>query len=140
MIAVQLFLAKENFVPDDRLISHLIDRLFPTLVSPDSNNLFDGGNEDFTIPDLPSLRRLENRLDNLLSHIVRGENFQFHFRQKIDRVFGAAVKLGMAFLAAEAFHLGDGEAGNADLVQRVLHVVELERLDDRFDLLHALDP
>ena len=27
--------------------------------------------------------------------------------------------------------------GHSDVVQRVLHIVELERLDDRFDLLHA---
>ena len=26
----------------------------------------------------------------------------------------------------------------ADLVQRLLHLVQLERLDDRFDLLHLL--
>ena len=43
----------------------------------------------------------------------------------------------MALLAAEALGLGDGDAGDADLVQRLLHLVELERLDDRFDLLHG---
>jgi hypothetical protein len=44
----------------------------------------------------------------------------------------------VALLAAEALDLGDGDPGNADLVQRVLHVVELDRLDDRFDFRHAV--
>jgi hypothetical protein len=43
----------------------------------------------------------------------------------------------VSLLAAESLHLGYGYAGDADLVERVLHIVELERLDDRFDLLHA---
>ena len=51
-----------------------------------------------------------------------------------------AIELGMSLLAAEALDLGDGDAGHPDVVQRVLHVVELERLDDRFDLLHAGAP
>jgi hypothetical protein len=42
----------------------------------------------------------------------------------------------MALLPAEAFRLGHGEALDPDLVQRLLHLVELEGLDDRFDLFH----
>ncbi len=46
----------------------------------------------------------------------------------------------MALLAAEALGLGDGDALQAHFLQRFLHFIELERLDDRFDLLHAPDP
>jgi len=46
----------------------------------------------------------------------------------------------VALLAAEALDLDHGDPGNADVVKRVLHVVELEGLDDRFDLLHAFAP
>jgi hydroxyethylthiazole kinase-like uncharacterized protein yjeF len=42
----------------------------------------------------------------------------------------------MAFLAAEALGLGDGDALEAAFLERLLHLVELERLDDRLDLLH----
>src|ERR1051325_2618479 len=132
MIAVQLFfLAKEN------LCDLTIGNLCPALVSPDSNDLFDGGNEDLTIPDLPSLGRLKNRLDNLLSHIVRGENFQFYFRQKIDRVFGATVKLGMAFLASKPLYLGDRHAGNTGGSEFLFYFVKLEGFYDRFDFFHC---
>jgi len=37
------------------------------------------------------------------------------------------------------FHqsLAHGDTGDADVVKCILHIVELERLDDRFDLLHG---
>jgi hypothetical protein len=44
----------------------------------------------------------------------------------------------VAALAPVALDLGDGEAGNADLAERVAHVVELERLDDGDDEFHEL--
>ncbi|MNL78783.1 hypothetical protein D3C87_2052540 [compost metagenome] len=43
----------------------------------------------------------------------------------------------MPFLAAEAFRLENGDALKPDLLKRLLHLIELEGLDDRFDLLHA---
>ena len=44
----------------------------------------------------------------------------------------------MALLPPEALGLGDGDAGYADFMQRFLHLIELEGLDDRFDLFHLL--
>src|SRR3546814_20376149 len=46
----------------------------------------------------------------------------------------------MPLRAPEALGLGDGDAADPDLVQRLLNLVELERLDNRLDLLHASDP
>jgi hypothetical protein len=46
----------------------------------------------------------------------------------------------VALLPAEAFYFRNGDPGDADIVQRILHIVELEGLDDRFDLLHAEVP
>ena len=63
--------------------------------------------------------------------------FDADLRHEIDHVFGAAIELGMAFLAAVALDLGDGDAGDAGVGQRVAHVVELERADDRGDELHV---
>ena len=52
-------------------------------------------------------------------------------------VLGAAVHLGVTTLATEALHVGDGEALDTEVLERVLHVVELERLDDADDELHG---
>src|SRR5262249_50520704 len=45
--------------------------------------------------------------------------------------------LGVPALPAKALDLHRREAVDAYLAQRLLHVVELERLDDRFNLLHC---
>src|SRR6185503_17781798 len=52
-------------------------------------------------------------------------------------VFGAAIDLGVALLAAEALDLGDGQPSDPDLGERVAHVLQLERLDDGGDQLHG---
>ena len=49
---------------------------------------------------------------------------------------GDAVELGVAFLAAESLDLRHGEPRDADLGERLAHLVELERLHDRFYFFH----
>ena len=68
---------------------------------------------------------------------VGDDQLDLDLRQEVDDVLGAAIELGVALLAAEALDLGDGEPGDADLGQRLADFVELERLDDGFDLLHG---
>jgi hypothetical protein len=43
----------------------------------------------------------------------------------------------MALLPAEALNFRHRDAGDTDIVERFLHFIELERLNDGFDLLHA---
>ncbi len=61
----------------------------------------------------------------------------FTFGQEIDHVFGAAVELSVALLAAETLCLDDGDALETDLLKRFFHLVELEGLDNGFDFFHA---
>src|SRR5262249_3916526 len=49
----------------------------------------------------------------------------------------AAIQLGVAALAAEAFDLRDGHSRDADLRQRGTDVVEFEGLDDCADEFHS---
>ena len=70
--------------------------------------------------------------------VVGADHLDLHLGQEVHDVFGAAVELGMALLPPEALGLDDGQALQPDLVQRVLHLVELEGLDDGLDLLHRL--
>ena len=64
--------------------------------------------------------------------------FDFHFRDEIDPILGAAIHFGVAFLPAETADLGDGHSSNALFDQGVLHVLQLEVADDRFNFLHSL--
>src|SRR3546814_19576225 len=81
------------------------------------------------------LRGGGDRLDNALGHIVVDDDLQLHLGQKIDDIFGAAIQFGMPLLAPEALGLGDGYAADPDLVQRLLHLVELDRLDNPLALI-----
>ena len=42
----------------------------------------------------------------------------------------------MPLLATEAFDVGDAHALDAQFLQGALHILQLERLNDGFDLLH----
>jgi hypothetical protein len=44
----------------------------------------------------------------------------------------------MALLPAETLGFRDGDALQPDLLQRLLHLVEFEGLDNRLDLLHPV--
>jgi hypothetical protein len=46
----------------------------------------------------------------------------------------------MALLPPEPLGLQHSDALKPDLIERVFYLVELEGLDDRFDLLHLLGP
>ena len=46
----------------------------------------------------------------------------------------------MAFLAPETLGFDDGDTLQADVLEGFLHLVELERFDDRFDLFHEKPP
>src|SRR5476651_1223061 len=106
------------------------------LASTNSYRVLDTRHKDLAVADSAGVSRGADGLDGLFDHLVLDDQLDLHLGQEIHDIFGAAVKLGMAFLAAKAFGLEHGDALEADLVERVLHFIQLEGLDDRFDLLH----
>ena len=106
----------------------------------DSDGLLDVDDEDLAVADAAGAGGVLDRLDDILGETVLDHHFDLHLGQEVDHIFGAAIELGMALLPAEALDLADRQPGDADLMQRVFDVVELERLDDRFDLLHSAPP
>src|SRR5438477_1023978 len=102
----------------------------------DADHLVDGRNENLPVPYASSLGGPLDGFQCPRDHFVRKNDFHLHFWQEVDDVLGAPVELGVAFLTAEPLHLGDGEPEDAHVGQRLLHLIELEGLDDRFDLLH----
>src|SRR6266567_2353932 len=118
-------------------LSKGLNRSLARLAGADPDDLLDAGHEDLAVADLARARGLHDGLDRPLDQTVGEDNLDLGLGQKIDDVLGAAIKLGVAFLPAEALDLGYGQAGHADFGQRLTDFVELERLDDRFDLLHA---
>src|SRR5262245_40881986 len=107
---------------------------------PRSNpdRFFDVRDEDFAVANTPGLGGATDRLDGFFDHIVTQHNLDLHLGQKIDDVLSAAIELGMSLLATETLGLGYRDPLQPHLLQRFLHLVEFERLDDGLDLLHRV--
>src|SRR5688572_15887416 len=112
------------------------DGVCATIARSDAHRLLDVHDEDLSVADPAGAGGFGDSLDDIVDQAVLHDDLDLHLGEKVDDIFGTPIELRMPLLAAEALHLGDGDSGNARIVQRVLHVVELERLDDRFDFFH----
>ena len=92
---------------------------------------------DLAVADPAGARGGEDGLHGALHHPILADDLDLHLREEVHDVLGAAIQLRMAFLAAEALGFHHRDPLQTYLVQRLLHFVQLERLDHRFDLLHA---
>src|SRR5262245_57233432 len=107
---------------------------------PDAQRALDIGDENLAVANLAGLGSRADGLDDLVDQVVAYRDLDAGLGHEIDHVLSAAVELGMAALATEALHLGDGHARDPQVGKCRAHVVELERLDDRCDQFHQLGP
>ena len=70
-------------------------------------------------PMRPVLAAFSIASTTLRDLVVRHDDLELHLGHEVDHVRGAAVDLGLALLPAEALHLGDGHALDADLAERL---------------------
>src|SRR5919202_573697 len=108
------------------------------LAGADADRLLDGRHENLAVPDAPGLGRAADGLDGPIDHLVREDDLDLHLGQEIDHIFGPAIELRVALLSPEPFGFRDGYALQADFLQRLLNLIELEGLDDGFDFLHPV--
>src|ERR1043165_2840748 len=83
------------------------DRIQTGFPRSDPDGFFDVGDEDLAVPDAAGLRSPADRVHGFFDHVVAENNFDLHLGQEIHDVFGAAIKLGVPFLAPEALGLRD---------------------------------
>src|SRR3954449_200790 len=112
----------------------------PALAGPHTYDLVDGGDPALAVTDLPRGGRLDDGVHHARGVELADDDLDAHLRDEVHLVLRTAVDLGVPALAAEALDLADREAGDADQLEGVLDVVELERLDDCGDELHAPTP
>src|SRR3990172_7097371 len=106
----------------------------PPRARADPDDFLDVGDEDLPVADLPGAGGGQDPLDHRGDGVGGNGQIDLHLRDELDGIFRAPVDLGVPLLTAEALDLRDGHAG---LLERVFHLVELERLDDRLDLFHV---
>src|SRR6266478_2752514 len=116
------------------------DRIKSGFPGSDADSLFDVGDEDLPVADTSGLRRTPDGVDGPLDQFVGNHYFDLNLGQKVDNVFGAAIKLRVALLPAKPLGFGDGNALQSDLLKRFFDLVELEWLDDGFDFFHRSPP
>src|SRR5437867_4415349 len=112
------------------------DRRFAGLTGADAHDLLDRCNEDLAVADLSRPRGFYDRFYRALDEIVGDDHLDLDLGQEIDDVLRTAIELGMALLAAETLDLRHREPADADIGERLAHLVELERLDDGVDFFH----
>src|SRR5215475_12841389 len=108
-----------------------------TLASTNSNRVVDARYEDFAVADAAGVGGGADRLDGLFDHLVFDDQLDLHLGKEVDDILGPTVEFGVTLLPAEPLGLQNSDAFEADLIECILHFVELEGLDDRFDLLHS---
>ncbi len=105
-----------------------------------TNDLFDFKNEDLAVADFAGVGGFLDGLDHTLDEFGFHRDFNFHFGQKVDDVFGTAVELGVAFLTSEAFDFGHGDALHPNACEGFTHLVELEGFNNGANEFHEAFP
>src|SRR6188768_178075 len=112
------------------------DRFFSALAGTDTNRLVDRADEDLAVTDAVGLGALLDGVDHLMDHLVGDDDLELYLRYEVHDVGRAAVNFFLTAGTTEAFDLGHGHALDTDFGQGILDLVQLERLDNRLDLLH----
>src|SRR5690349_19187684 len=94
-----------------------LDRVRSPIPGPDPDGLLDGKDENLAVADPVGLGSGIDRLKGSIGQFVLHYDLDFHLGQEVDDIFGAPIQLGVALLAAETLHFGDGDARHANLVK-----------------------
>ena len=113
-----------------------LERHVAPIAIANADRFDDLGHKDLSVADLAGAGRVTQKGDDFFGPAIRNHNLHFHLGQQVDLILLSAIGLFVPFLPAVAAHFTHGHPFNADTLHRGLHLVQFERLDDRFDFLH----
>src|SRR3546814_3097375 len=93
--------------PSGECCRRVLDGGRAALAGADADGFLDRADEDLAVADASGVGRLLDGLHRALDQLVLQDDLDFHLGQEIDDVFGAAVELGMAFLARSEEHTSE---------------------------------
>eukprot|EP01032_Pedospumella_encystans_P030240 gene30241-34133_t len=102
----------------------------------DADHAFHAGDENLAIANLAGVGGLDDGVHAAVHVFGLHDHFHLHLGQKVHHVLGTAVELGVALLAAKAFHLRHRDTLNADGAEGFTDFIKLEGLDDGSHHLH----
>src|SRR6185437_9697900 len=106
----------------------------------DAHGRFERPDKDFAVADLPGAGRGDDGVDDFVGQRGRHRDLDLQLGQEADRVFRAAVNLGMPLLPSVTLDFRDRQAMHADGGQRVADLLEFERLNHRHYDFHVDAP
>src|SRR5260370_27883449 len=109
---------------------------FAFLFGANSDRLFDVGAEHLSVANFSGLGRFDDGGHGIRGLGVAHDHFHFYLRQKFNRVFAAAINLGVSLLAAKTFDLADRHSLDPDFSEGFLYLLKFEWLYDGFDFFH----
>ena len=115
-----------------------LEGFFADFLSANAYGLIDGGDEDLAVADLAGAGGFDDCGLDAGDEIIGEDDLDLDLGQEIDRVFAAAINLGMALLASKALDFRDRESLYPDACKGFLNFLEFERLDDGVDFFHAV--
>ena len=98
----------------------------------------DVGHKDFSVTDTTGARGIGNGLHGRVNLIIAHDDFKLQLRQEVDDIFCPALEFSMPLLPAKALGFNHSHALKTQVLKRFFDFVELERLDNRFDLFHKI--
>src|SRR5919107_5254966 len=107
------------------------------LAGADADCLFERRDEDLAVADLPCAGCGRDRLDHLRDQLGGDRYLDLQLRQEAHGIFGAAIDFRMTLLPSISFDFSHGKPVHAKSGERVAHLLQLERLDDRHHDFHG---
>src|SRR4029077_2456879 len=95
---------------------------------------------DLSVADLAGPRRGSDEVDDLVGVGGLDQDLELHLRDEVDLVLRPPEGLGLAALTAVPLDLAHGEAEDAGPPQGLLHLLQLEGLDDGGDEIRHDEP
>src|SRR5881398_1736575 len=114
-----------------------LERVAVGFAGPDPQRVIDRRHEYLAVADLAGAGTRGDDVNRLLGEVRRDRDLDSELGQKIHDIFGAAIDLGVALLAAVSLDLGHGHAADSDRGERLAHLVKFEGFDNGNNELHG---
>jgi len=92
--------------------------------------VLDVGDPSHAVTDRVGARGLDDRVDQGVDEFVGADDLDADLVDEVELVLLAPLDLNVTPGVAETSSLGHGHAGDTDVLDSGLHLIELERLDD----------
>src|SRR5215472_10242178 len=108
----------------------------PMFPRPNTHDSLHRQDKNFPIANASRMGRCHNGANDIVHLLFRSQDFKFGLGQKIHYILCPSIQFCVPFLTSKTFHLCHRQPVYSNSVKALLDFIELERLDDGFNLFH----